>query len=104
MHDLHRSIMSQSIAKRLMPLRPEAIVNTCAFLTFEFVYEASLVSYDKMKLFTREWKKTIIMAVNWQVHHRHHSTVCGRMFFTIGSTSSESKHKKRGLDGLSSLL
>ena len=79
-------------------------MNTCAFLTFEFVYEASLVSYDKMKLFTREWKKTIIMAVNWQVHHRHHSTVCGRMFFTIGSTSSESKHKKRGLDGLSSLL
>ena len=47
-----------------------------------------------MKLFTREWKKTIIMAVNWQVHH-HHSTVCGRMFFTIGSTSSEFHDIKR---------
>ena len=35
------------------------------------------------------------MAVNWQVHHHHHSTVCGRMFSTIGSTSSEFHDIKR---------
>ena len=48
-----------------------------------------------MKLYTWEWKKTIIMAVNWQVHHYHHSTMCGRMFYTVGSTSSEFHDIKR---------
>ena len=35
------------------------------------------------------------MAVNWQVKHHHHATVCGRMFSTIGSTSSEFHDIKR---------